>query len=120
VVLEHIVVAVGNEPDAIDVPNTTLGLAQEVEDEPFIDLLVVLDGLIDLEDEPTPVLIAGILPGGIDALPEIIDGIDVVVLVIDTESTIMNSILRPMVLVWMGFVDQKVVWIGEWGFLPKV
>ena len=36
----------------------------------------MVDFLVDLEDKPAPELVFLILPGGVDALPEVVDGAD--------------------------------------------
>jgi hypothetical protein len=86
--------SVWNKTDTIDILGTTLGFAQKVEYEPLVDFLVLLDVLIDLEDEPASEFVVGVLPGGIDALPEIVNSTDIASFSLDLVTRIGSKITR--------------------------
>jgi hypothetical protein len=58
-------------------------LAEQVEHEVGVDVVLVLLVLVDGEDEAAAVLVLGVFPLGLDALLEILDGVDPAVLVAD-------------------------------------
>jgi hypothetical protein len=58
-------------------------LAEEEEDEVGVELLAVLLGLVDREDEAAALGILGVLPLGLDAALEVLDGVDAAPLVLD-------------------------------------
>jgi hypothetical protein len=105
--------AVRDETDTVDVLCATLGLAKEVEDEPLVDLLVLLDVPVDLEDEATPEAVLRVLPGGIDALPEVIDGRDVAFSVIDGVSKCLRQLREVVIFIGLLFEDEEIVGVTE-------
>jgi hypothetical protein len=76
----------GDEAEAVDAFGVVEVLAEEVEDEVGVDVVFVLLVLVDGEDEAAAVLVLGVLPLGLDALLEILDGVDPAVLVADEEA----------------------------------
>lgn len=66
----------GDEPEAIQLLAPLEGLANELEGEGLVDLLLVGLALGHLEDEPPSLLVLFILPFRLDALPEELDGVD--------------------------------------------
>lgn len=65
-----------NKANTVDFFSTFFGLPQEVENEPFVDFLVLVDLFVNLENEPSAIFVVLVLPGRVDALSEVIDGPD--------------------------------------------
>lgn len=86
--------AMRNKTDTVDIFSTALGFAQEVEYQPFVDFLILLDVLIDLENESASEFVVEVLPGGVDALPEIVNGTDVASLALDLVARIGSKITQ--------------------------
>lgn len=65
-----------NKSESIQLLTLLEGLSNEFEGKGLIDLLLVGLTLGHLEDEPPSLLVLFILPFGLDALPEKLDGVD--------------------------------------------
>ena len=65
-----------DESNTVDFLSAIFGLAQEVVDQPLVDFLVGGLGAVDLEDKPGTLGVVGVFPGGLDAVAEVIDGVD--------------------------------------------
>lgn len=65
-----------NEAEPADVLAVGEVLAQQEEDQLLVELVLVLLRLGDGEDEPPASRVAGVLPLGLDALLEVLDGVD--------------------------------------------
>lgn len=74
--IESLHVLWGDEAEAIDVLREIEVLSHQIEDEIGVDFILVGLVLAHGEDESSSILIAGILPLGLDALLEVLDGVD--------------------------------------------
>ena len=66
----------GREAETIDVFGLVESLAHEVEHQVPVQLVLVINGLIDGEDEPSSGFVLGVLPLGLDALLEKLHRVD--------------------------------------------
>lgn len=74
--VERLHILRGDEPEAVDVLRKIEILPQKVEDQVGVDLVLVGLLLADREDETAALLVAGVLPLGLDSLLEVLDRVD--------------------------------------------
>lgn len=83
----------GNKTNSINIFRAALRFPKEVKNKPFIDFLVFINILINLEYESASKLIIGIFPSRSDSFPKIINRTDVPGTAIDIEARISIKLL---------------------------
>jgi len=81
--LEGSIGLVGDESDAIYVFGAALGFTKEIEKEPFVNLLILLNILVNLENKSASKLVIFVLPSRIDSFPKIINSTDILGVILD-------------------------------------
>lgn len=81
--VEGLTVLGRDEAEAVDVLAVSEVLAEEVEDEVGVELVLVVLRAVDGEDEAAALLVLRVFPLGLDALLEVLDGVDATPLVLD-------------------------------------
>lgn len=90
----------GDEAEAVDVLREIEVLSQQIKDKIGVDFILVGLLLAHGEDEASSILIAGILPLGLDALLEVLDRVDPAPFVLDEVAAWGRGYLFCLLLFW--------------------
>lgn len=89
----------GDEANPVDFFSTVFRLSQEIVDQPFVDVLVLSLSVVNLENQASPRSVVLVFPGGLDAISEKINRIDLPLFAINfiakLEQSYVGQMLRP-------------------------